>query len=71
MTNTELQEAIDRTRMWLDATSSSSVKAKDDAIYALAELQKIQCTRAGMMNRPTMMQITDEDYLAALGPCGK
>ena len=74
MTNTELQEAIDKTRAWLNpqltTTQTPSLKAKDDAIYALAELQKIQVKRAAIASAPTLMP-TDSDYLAAMGPCGK
>lgn len=76
MTNAELQEAIDKTRAWLNpqltTTQTPSLKAKEDAIAYLSELQKIQCTRAAMVSAPTLTQMpTDEDYLAALGPCGK
>jgi len=79
MTNQELQEAIDKTRVWLDTTKSASVKAKEDAIMSLTELQKIQVTRAAMANTPTIFQPgisitampTDSDYMSALGPCWK
>jgi len=79
MTNQELQEAIDKTRVWLDTTKSISVKAKEDAIMSLCELQKIQVTRAAMVSAPTLTvrpgsfteMPTDEDYMAALGPCWK
>jgi len=78
MTNTELQQAIDKTRTWLCDGSIPSNKAKDDATAALAELQKIQVTRAAMTSAPTLTQRpggitypTDADYMAAMGPCGK
>ncbi len=79
MTNQELQEAIDKTRVWLDTTKYASIKAKEDAINTLGELQSIQIARARMSCVPTLTtrpgsfteMPTDGDYLAALGPCGK
>jgi hypothetical protein len=79
MTNQELQEAIDKTRAWLSSPQFPSLKARDDAVAAVAELQKIQVTRAAMVSAPTLTvrpgsfteMPTDGDYLAALGPCGK
>jgi len=56
MTNTELQEAIDKTRVWLCSTDFPSFKSRDDAVAALAELQKIQVTRAAMAMAPTLTQ---------------
>ena len=55
MNNAQLQEAIDKTRVWLDTTKTGSVKAKEDAIYALTELQKIQVTRAAMALQPKLI----------------
>jgi len=52
MNNKQLQEAIDKTRVWLSSTNLASVKAKDDAINALAELQKIQLVRAAAVHTP-------------------
>ena len=79
MTNQELQEAIDKTRVWLGSTSFPSLKARDDAVAAVAELQKIQVTRAAMASAPTLTvrpgsfteMPTEKDYMAAIGPCGK
>lgn len=71
MTDQQLQEAIDKTRAWLLSTSFPTIKCRDDAVTALAELQKIQVVRAGMASYPTVSMPTDEDYMAALGPCGK
>jgi len=56
MNNKQLQEAIDKTREWLNPQSSGtltpSLKAKEDAVECLAQLQKIQCTRAAMAHTP-------------------
>ena len=82
MTNAELQQAIDKTREWLNpqltTTQTPSLKAKEDAVAYLSELQKIQVTRAAMAMAPTLTQRpggitypTDKDYMAAMGPCGK
>lgn len=85
MTNQELQQAIDKTREWLNpqltTTQTPSLKAKEDAIAYLAELQKIQVTRAAMASAPTLTPLqpstrlyqmpADSDYMAAMGPCGK
>ena len=61
MNNQQLQEAIDKTRAWLMPQSTSattpSIKAKDDAIAYLAELQKIQVVRAGLPSYPTVVQM--------------
>ena len=50
MNNTELQEAIDKTRTWLmlqiDAATTPSLKAKDDAVIYLTQLQNLQIQRA-------------------------
>jgi hypothetical protein len=57
MNNQQLQEAIDKTRMWLSSQLSektASLKAKEDAVNALAELQKIQVTRAGLVSYPKL-----------------
>ncbi len=54
--NAELQEAIDKTRAWLNPQSSTSLtpslKAKEDAVACLSELQKIQVFRAGLITKP-------------------
>ena len=71
MTDQQLQEAIDKTRAWLLSTSFPTIKCRDDAVAALAELQKIQVVRASLPSFPLMSMPTDEDYLAAMGPCGK
>jgi hypothetical protein len=63
MNNQQLQEAIDKTRAWLTlqttATLTPSLKAKDDAVAALAELQKIQVMRAGLAIKPAIFRIKD------------
>jgi hypothetical protein len=55
MNNQQLQEAIDKTRAWLapqlTTTLTPSLKAKDDAIAYLSELQKLQVARASMAPR--------------------
>jgi len=61
MNNAQLQEAIDKTRAWLapqfDHKTTPSLKAKEDAILFLAELQKIQAARAGMATRSTLTKV--------------
>jgi hypothetical protein len=58
MNNQQLQDAIDRTRIWLSSQTSSSLtpslKAKEDAVAYLSELQKIQVTRAGLVSYPKL-----------------
>jgi len=52
----QLQEAIDKTRAWLlpqiNTQMTPSLQARDDAVACLAQLQKIQCTRAAMLTTP-------------------
>jgi hypothetical protein len=59
MNNQQLQDAIDRTRIWLSSQTNSaltpSLKAKEDAVAYLSDLQKIQVTRAGLATRPTIL----------------
>ena len=75
MNDKQLQEAIDKTRIWLasqtTATAMMSIKAKDDAVASLAQLQKIQVARAELASLATTSIPMDSDFLAALGPCGK
>lgn len=56
MNNAQLQEAIDKTRAWLNPQSSTaltpSLKAKEDAVAYLSELQKIQVVRAQLIRTP-------------------
>ena len=58
MNNQQLQDAIDRTRIWLSSQTNSaltpSLQAKDDAVAYLSELQKIQVTRAGLASYPKL-----------------
>ena len=75
MNDQQVQEAIDKTRAWLapqlNGATTPSLKAKEDAIAYLSELQKVQVVRARLPSFPVMSIPTDEDYMAALGPCGK
>jgi len=61
MNNAQLQEAIDKTREWLNPQSSvtltPSLKAKEDAVAYLSELQKIQVYRASLAIAPKLMQV--------------
>lgn len=58
MNNQQLQEAIDKTRAFLstqiDSKSTPSFEAKRHSVEALAKLEKIQVTRAGMITQPTL-----------------
>jgi hypothetical protein len=61
MNDAQLQEAIDKTRQWLSSQLTSgmtpSLKAKDDAVAALANLQRIQVHRAEFVTLPKIMEI--------------
>lgn len=60
MNNQQLQEAIDKTRAWLapqfDHKTTPSLKARDDAVAHLSELQKIQIMRAAMPLQPKLIR---------------
>lgn len=56
MNNAQLQEAIDKTRVWLTSSDFPSFKARDDAVAHLSELQKIQATRAAMASQPKLIK---------------
>lgn len=60
MTDHQLQEAIDKTRMWLssqlNAVTTPSLKAKEDAIAHLEELQKVQIKRANLALLPKLVK---------------
>ena len=56
MNNRQIQEAIDKTRAWLasqiNTAATPSLKAKDDAVVYLTQLQNIQIQRALMVTLP-------------------
>ena len=61
MNSKQLQEAIDKTRAWLntqlDYKTTPSSDLKDATIQHLKELQKIQATRAAMLTVPTLTEV--------------
>jgi len=56
MNNRQLQEAIDKTRAWLmpqvNTATTPSLKARDDAVVYLCQLQNVQIQRALMAVTP-------------------
>lgn len=56
MNNAQLQEAIDKTRIWLNSPQFPSLKAKEDAVLFLTEMMKIQVVRASAPTQPKLMK---------------